>query len=107
LIIVFGDNGQVLKQGSFAELRNNADDFTQIGEVQIAQTDQLERRDELVELHGHIADSICASSTDIQRQTTDLAVYKYYFSALGWFRVFVLLLLLISDAGMSGFRCKL
>lgn len=44
------------------------------------------------------------ASTDERRQTTDIAVYKYYFSAMGWFRVFVLIFLLVVNGGIGGLR---
>jgi hypothetical protein len=44
------------------------------------------------------------ASTDEHRQTTDIAVYKYYFSAMGWFRVLVLVFLLVVDGGIGGLR---
>lgn len=44
------------------------------------------------------------TTTDEHRQTTDIAVYKYYFSAMGWFRVFVLVFLLAVNGGIGGLR---
>jgi len=105
--MVLGADGQLVKQGSFTELRDNTDNFTHMNGIQLRQTDEVEKLDELPELLNHPAESISASSADGQRQTTNLAVYKYYFSALGWLRISALLLFLITEAGMGGFRCKL
>lgn len=44
------------------------------------------------------------ASTDEHRQMTDIAVYKYYFSAMGWFRVVVLVFLLVVNGGIGGLR---
>lgn len=44
------------------------------------------------------------ASIDECRQTTDVAVYKYYLSAMGWFRVFVLSFLLVVNGGIGGLR---
>ncbi|KAJ5447698.1 hypothetical protein N7445_002519 [Penicillium cf. griseofulvum] len=63
-----------------------------------------EGSDEVAEPSDHITVSVSTPSTDARRPTTDLAVYKYYFSALGWFRISALLLFLVTEAGMSGFR---
>lgn len=75
--------------------------------IQLRQTDEADRIDELANPSNETADPISAPATKANRQTTDLAVYKYYFSALGWVRISALLLFLITEAGMSGFRCKL
>lgn len=48
-----------------------------------------------------------SSTTDGSRQANGLAVYKYYFSSLGGLRVSMLLLFLIVNAGIDGFRCTL
>lgn len=110
LILVLGDNGQVVKQGSYAQLRDNAEGFIQIhDDIQLTQTEGSdENGNGLAEPPNPIANSFSAPcSTDSNRKTTDLAVYKYYFSALGWLRVSALLLFLAADAGLSGSRCKL
>ncbi|KAF4768608.1 hypothetical protein HAV15_002643 [Penicillium sp. str.  len=103
-ILVLGENGRVVKQGSYTEIRDNADDLTQMHGIQLRQTDEADRIDELANPSNETADPISAPATKANRQTTDLAVYKYYFSALGWVRISALLLFLITEAGMSGFR---
>ncbi|KAJ5440641.1 hypothetical protein N7491_003047 [Penicillium cf. griseofulvum] len=92
LIIVLRKNGQVVKQGSYTE---------------IVQIDQSEGSDKVAEPSDHITVSVSTPSTDAHRPTIDLAIYKYYFSTLGWFRISALLLFLVTKAGMSGFRYKL
>ncbi|KAJ5925239.1 hypothetical protein N7454_007878, partial [Penicillium verhagenii] len=99
LILVLGDDGQIAKQGRLSELREEIDDFVHIESVEPTQTEGI---DELSELTNQAAESIRALSTDTKRQTTDFAVYKYYFSSLGWFRISVLLFLFIVNAGMGG-----
>ena len=47
------------------------------------------------------------ASTDECRQMTDITVYKYYFSAMGWLRVFVLVGLLAVNGGIGGLRSML
>ncbi|KAJ5876727.1 hypothetical protein N7455_000192 [Penicillium solitum] len=103
-LLVLGENGRVVKQGSYTEIRDNADDLTQMHGIQLRQTDEADRIDELANPSNETADPISAPATKANRQTTDLAVYKYYFSALGWVRISALLLFLITEAGMSGFR---
>ncbi|OQE14835.1 hypothetical protein PENFLA_c035G01769 [Penicillium flavigenum] len=104
LIMVLGANGQVVKQGSYAELRENADGLTEMHGIKHTQTDEAEKIDELAKPSNQTTDSISPPSTEVQRQTTDLAVYKYYLSALGWSRVAALLLFLITEASISAFR---
>lgn len=107
LILVLGEDGRVAKQGRFTELQEEIDDLVHIEGMQLRQNDDAEKIDEVPELLNQTAESIRAPSVDLKRPMTDLAVYKYYFSALGWLRISALLLFLITEAGMSGFRCKL
>ncbi|KAJ5554087.1 hypothetical protein N7513_004046 [Penicillium frequentans] len=104
LILVLGEDGRVAKQGRFTELREEIDDLVHIEGMQLRQNDDAEGIDELPELLNQTAESIHAPSADVKRPMTDLAVYKYYFSALGWLRISALLFFLITEAGMSGFR---
>lgn len=107
LILVLGEDGRVARQGRFTDLREEIDDLAHIEGMQLRQNDVAEITDELPELLNQPAESIRAPSIDAKRPMTDLAVYKYYFSALGWLRISALLFFLITEAGMSGFRCKL
>ncbi|KAF3389371.1 Multidrug resistance-associated protein 1 [Penicillium rolfsii] len=104
LIIVLGKMGQIVKQGSYLEIHDETDGFTQGNRIQLTQTNEVKPSDELETPVNHTTDPCNSASTDSDRQTTDLAIYKYYFSALGWVRISALLLFLITDAGMSGFR---
>ncbi|KAJ5285483.1 ABC transporter [Penicillium chrysogenum] len=104
LIMVLGANGQAIKQGSYTGLRDHADNLSEMHGIKLTRTDETERIDELESPSNYTADSMSAPSPDVHRQTTDLAVYKYYFSALGWFRIVALLLFLITEAGISAFR---
>ncbi|KAJ5987224.1 hypothetical protein N7451_011589 [Penicillium sp. IBT 35674x] len=104
LILVLGEDGQVSKQGRFTELREEIDDLVHIEGMQLRQNDDAERIDELPKPLNQTAESIHTPSADVKRPMTDLSVYKYYFSALGWLRISALLLFLITEAGISGFR---
>ncbi|KAB8223905.1 P-loop containing nucleoside triphosphate hydrolase protein [Aspergillus novoparasiticus] len=109
LIIVLGDNGQVLEQGSYTQLRSHAGGYIHKLSVQSRQTNELT---ETIDTSNrqHQSQNIptgslsVSSSTDGSRQANDLAVYKYYFSSLGGLRVAILLLFLIVNAGIDGFR---
>jgi ATP-binding cassette subfamily C (CFTR/MRP) protein 1 len=111
LIMVLGDNGQVAKQGSYAQLRDNIDGFVQMNDTQSTPADEVKGSDKhtdvLADLPTPTQDTSSVSFKNGSRKTTDLAVYKYYFSALGWSRIAALILFIVTDAGMSGFRCKL
>lgn len=110
LILVLGDNGKVVKQGSYAQLRDDIASSIKLNNTHFTQVNGTETEnsiDVLAEPPMPTLDTSSAPSpTDGGRQTTELATYKYYFSALGWSRIAVLLLFLATEAGMSGFRCK-
>jgi hypothetical protein len=107
--MVLGDNGQVIKRGSYAQLRDDIDGFVHVNDTQPTQEDEPEKGDKPTDVSPTPTsdNSNAFPSKDGSRQTTELAVYKYYFSALGWSRIAAWLLFLITEAGMSGFRCKL
>ncbi|GIJ97989.1 hypothetical protein Aspvir_000097 [Aspergillus viridinutans] len=106
LIMVLGDNGQVIKRGSYAQLRDDIDGFIHVNDTQPTQADEPEEGDKPTDVSPTPTsdNSNACPSEDGSRQTTELAVYKYYFSALGWSRIAAWLLFLITEAGMSGFR---
>lgn len=98
-----------MEQGSFSQLRSHAGGYVHRLGIQPEQTEQEEMHDlntiELPETLEVITSRISTPlSTDEQRQTTDIAVYKYYFSAMGWFRVGVLVFLLAVNGGIGGLR---
>ncbi|KAJ5591589.1 multidrug resistance-associated protein [Penicillium hispanicum] len=113
-ILVLGDEGGSFKQANYHQLESNTGRYVQLnpfrrtpveqpGHADKAQLNSDEEGD-IAELPtaGPLAE---ASSTDTKRQnTTDFAVYKYYFSALGGLRIFALLCFLTVEAGISGFR---
>ncbi|GFF44547.1 hypothetical protein IFM46972_07580 [Aspergillus udagawae] len=106
LIMVLGDNGQVIKRGSYAQLRDDIDGFIRVNDTQLTQADEPEEGDNPTDVSPTAIsnNANACPSKDGSRQTTELAVYKYYFSALGWSRIAAWLLFLITEAGMSGFR---
>ncbi|KAJ6175652.1 hypothetical protein N7485_002566 [Penicillium canescens] len=109
LIMVLGDNGQVAKQGSYAQLRDNIDGFVQMNDTQSAPAEEAKgsgkHTDVLADLPTPTQNTFSVSSSkNGSRKTTDFAVYKYYFSALGWSRIATLVLFIVTEAGMSGFR---
>ncbi|KAJ5218037.1 uncharacterized protein N7498_000136 [Penicillium cinerascens] len=106
LIMVFGDNGQVAKQGSYAQLRDDIDSFIQPKDTRFTQADEAEEGEKSADVPAEPPTAIfeASSATNGARRTGELAVYKYYFSALGWSRIASLLLFLVTDAGMSGLR---
>ncbi|KAK6823394.1 hypothetical protein RU639_006092 [Aspergillus parasiticus] len=109
LIIVLGDDGQVLEQGSYTQLRSHVGGYIHKLGVQPRQTSELAQTID-ISSRQHQSQNIPAgslrafSNIDGSRQANDLAVYKYYFSSLGGLRVSMLLLFLIVNAGIDGFR---
>ncbi|KAE8321596.1 P-loop containing nucleoside triphosphate hydrolase protein [Aspergillus sergii] len=109
LIIVLGGNGQVLEQGSYTQLRSHTGGYMHKLGVQSRQTNELaetiDTSNRQSQSQSITTGSMSASpTTDGSRQANDLAVYKYYFSSLGGLRVAMLLLFLIANAGIDGFR---
>ncbi|RAQ42669.1 ABC transporter [Aspergillus flavus] len=109
LIIVLGDDGQVLEQGSYTQLRSHAGGYIHNLGMQSRQMDELAETVDLgyrqSQSRNITTGSVSASpTTDGSRQANDLAMYKYYFSSLGGLRVAILLLFLIVNAGIDGFR---
>ncbi|CAG8022334.1 unnamed protein product [Penicillium salamii] len=105
LVMILGENGQVFKQGSYAEIRDSTESLAQIHCVQPLKPDhdEMEKIDELA-TPDDLVDPTSPLVTDGKRQTTDLSFYNYYFSALGWARIAALVLFLVSESGISGFR---
>ncbi|KAE8407397.1 multidrug resistance-associated protein [Aspergillus pseudonomiae] len=108
-IIVLGNNGKVLEQGSYAQLRSHAGGYIHTLGMQSIQTDRLAETLDISEKDHQSQNTATGSlsapsATHVTRQANDLAVYKYYFSSLGGLRVSMLLLFLIVNAGIDGFR---
>lgn len=109
-IIVLGNDGQVLEQGSYEDLRSHAD-----GNLELHNTDYIipdarskyDSREHNLPQESTSESPDGPSQSDQRRKVADLSIYKYYFSALGWPRISALLLFLVVEAGISGFRCKL
>ncbi|KAJ5481826.1 hypothetical protein N7475_000638 [Penicillium sp. IBT 31633x] len=86
------DYGKVTKQGSYAQLRDDIAGSIQLNDTNYSQPDETKEvqkpMDLLLEPPIPISDTSSVSPVDGGRQATELAVYKYYFSALSWsFRV--------------------
>ncbi|KAK3369714.1 putative ABC transporter [Lasiosphaeria ovina] len=115
-IIVFSDNGQAIEQGSFDQLRSKAGGYVQSldirdrPDVDAASGPALEdaspscptKSDSLTE--NTVSLEVEPAEDDMSRQTTDFAVYKYYFRALGWVRVSTLAAWLILNTGAGTAR---
>ncbi|KAJ5308895.1 hypothetical protein N7508_004274 [Penicillium antarcticum] len=104
LIMVLGDNGQVMKQGSYAEIREEVVSFVQRYEVPPTQPDEVEESTDSKALLTVPLTPTLGISKEGGRKKTDLAVYKYYFSALGWARMAALLLFIVTESGTNAFR---
>ncbi|KAJ6022230.1 hypothetical protein N7540_007734 [Penicillium herquei] len=106
LIMIIGENGQVTKQGNFSQIKDKLEGVLQRNESQPKQVDEAE--DDIIAplpVDHLTPTSDTASPTKAHpRKSTELSVYKYYFSALGWPRIAVLIFLLVGEAGTSAFR---
>lgn len=95
-----------MEQGSFSQLANHAGGYIDRLGIQIEKEDmQDDNTVGLPETHEVMESHISTpNSTDERRQTSDISVYKYYFSAMGWVRVSVLTFLLVVNGGIGGLR---
>jgi hypothetical protein len=109
-IVVLGEHGTVVEKGSYAQLLDRPGGYVQqlgIKPNQI-EKDGIQNDNTVGATEPQKAVKIsndAPASAEGHRQMTDLAVYKYYFSAMGWWRLAVLLLFLVANGGIGGFRC--
>ncbi|KAJ5758005.1 uncharacterized protein N7511_006699 [Penicillium nucicola] len=104
LIIVLGDNGQVMKQGTYAQIRDEVSNLIQKHDLAPTQTDDLEESIKSKDLIVSPLAPALSTSKESNQKKTDLAVYKYYFSALGRARIAALFLFIVIDSGTNSFR---
>ncbi|KAF7713845.1 Uncharacterized protein PECH_000838 [Penicillium ucsense] len=104
MILMFGGNGGIAKIGRFADLRDDLGQFTLQHDVEVTDDHKTQATDEKSLPTGEIEEPASNAVADSGLQTTDRAVYKYYFSALGWLRISVLLFFLVTNAGINAFR---
>ncbi|KAJ5142866.1 uncharacterized protein N7515_001653 [Penicillium bovifimosum] len=104
LIVILGEHGQIVKQGSYVDIRDNTEYLPQMHDAKLTETDEPVRSDVIADPSSQTGELITAPVTDDHKQTTDSAVYKYYFSSMGWFRIAALLTFLVTEAGVSAFR---
>jgi ATP-binding cassette subfamily C (CFTR/MRP) protein 1 len=93
-IIALGPSGRIIEQGTFASL-TTAGGYVQSLTLKTKTEDQPFPKGK--KLHSNIAtaksvgifctetDEIEVSAKDLDRQTGDVSVYRYYFSAIGWY----------------------
>ncbi|KAJ5178366.1 ABC transporter integral membrane type 1 [Penicillium coprophilum] len=108
-IVVLGENGNILEQGSFSQLLSHAGGYVSRLGIRPGEIEKEEvQNDNVIGLPE--AEEVMESrpstpvSTDERRKMSDLAAYKYYFSAMGWIRVCVLTFLLVVNGGIGGLR---
>ncbi|KUJ07957.1 putative ATP-binding cassette transporter [Mollisia scopiformis] len=92
-IIVLGPTGRVLEQGSFAELKA-AGGYVQSLSLKLKAEGSASPKERKLQstvaaaksaaVLSAEAEEIEISAEDLNRQSGDFAVYKYYFSSIGW-----------------------
>jgi ATP-binding cassette subfamily C (CFTR/MRP) protein 1 len=102
-IIALSGDGQIMEQGSFQQLRN-AGGYVQSLAARIKSEESSTAKEK--NLHTSTKPEPAKSDDEeeieeLNRQTGDLALYKYYFSSIGWlatilFFVFVILFVVAS-----------
>lgn len=111
-IISLDDDGQVLKQGSYEDVqRSTLDDFESRNES-LRDMTQLFIRSPASEEDKEHQESVLGpvespGENSSHEKTADASIYKYYFSALGWQRILILLIFLTINSGTYGLICKL
>ncbi|KAJ5356748.1 ABC transporter integral membrane type 1 [Penicillium concentricum] len=108
-IVVLGENGNILEQGSFSQLLSHAGGYVNRLGIQPGQIEKEEMQNDdtigLPETEEVMLSRIYTpASTDERRKTSDFTIYKYYFSAMGWIRVCVFTFLLVVNGGIGGLR---
>lgn len=99
-----------MEKGSYNHLLNRPGGYVQQLGIKAKQIDEHETQSHdnggISELPEAVTSTSNApASMENRKQMTDLDVYKYYFSAMGWWRVAVLLFFLVVNGGVGGFRC--
>jgi ATP-binding cassette subfamily C (CFTR/MRP) protein 1 len=90
-IIALGGNGRVMEQGSFEQLRN-AGGYVQSLAARIKSEDKATSAPKKPENTAQPAPPKPDNEEEIEelnRQTGDFAVYRYYFASIGWFSIFL------------------
>ncbi|KAJ5113968.1 hypothetical protein N7456_002502 [Penicillium angulare] len=107
LIMVLGENGTIVNQGSYLQIQGEVKSSIATHYHQLATVYNDIKGDESLNTpadHSTTISDTASSTEPRQRKSAELAVYKYYFSALGWSRVAVLLLFLVIEAATGAFR---
>jgi ATP-binding cassette subfamily C (CFTR/MRP) protein 1 len=105
LIVALGRGGEVVQQGSYADL-NAIDGYVQSLEVAAQSGAQPSDSPPTDSIKGSTPDAAESAAVDQTSSADgDLAVYKYYFAALGWARIAVLLLIFAVNSGSDVLLC--
>ncbi len=126
IILAFGSSGELLEYGNFEQLRSSAGYVQRLVEVTAPaggsvgggggsnrdnphdfgnDKDEFEAHVQLVENEQQPATTAVVDDTENLRQTSDLAVWKYYAASLGWLRLATLAFFWATDSGFATFRC--
>jgi hypothetical protein len=86
-VIAMSGNGRIMEQGSFEQLRN-AGGYVQSLAAKIKSEDTATSTEKTPDIRAQPAPFQPDNEEEIEelnRQTGDFAVYKYYFASIGWF----------------------
>jgi hypothetical protein len=90
-VIALSGNGHIVEQGSFEQLRN-AGGYVQSIAARIKSEDTASSTEKKHDVSANATPFKPDNEEEIEelnRQTGDFAVYKYYFASIGWFSSFV------------------
>ena len=106
LIVVLADGCRVVEQGPFSKLRAAGGYIQSLRIEEYSSNDAIKADDGPVSVpttppvNTQVVDAI-----NNDRQTADFSIYEYYFKALGWPRIALLIVFLVINSGFGSFRC--
>ncbi len=107
LVLVLADGCRIVEQGPFVKLRT-AGGYIQNLQIEEYSSDDANNADDSTVSSVPTtppADIQAIEENNNERQTADLSVYKYYFAALGWPKIALLIAFLVVNSGFDSFRC--
>ncbi len=108
-ILVLGQNGEIVEQGSFDRLHTSGG-YTQSLDIMKRASDVLEDSSCKEEVKVQIERQVSQPAEELPNRKdqtiADLAVWKYYAKALGWLQILGLGIFLSMNAGFGAVRCE-
>lgn len=104
-VLLLGENGQVVEEGTYEDLKNSATAVADVLDVSEETATHAEG-----DGNGQSVDKDTTSDDVAQEEESetlhnpDLAVWKFYFDAMGWAKIALLCIFLCAEGGFGAFR---